>query len=162
MFEAMMERIRRCFADLPDTRQPSNNTKYRISDAALSALSVFFMQSPSFLAHQRDMERKRGRSNVQSLFGAYEIPCDNQIRKLLDPIPAEAVGAVFWQIYQLVDEAGVLKTYRGLNDTLLCGIDGTQYFSSPVLSCANCSPRTQGEQVRYTHHVASPGLGRTR
>jgi hypothetical protein len=103
MFEAMMERVRGCFAQLPDSRQPSNNTKYRISDAGLSALSVFFMQSPSFLAHQRDMERQRGRSNVQSLFGAYAIPCDNQIRQLLDPIPPEAVGSVFWQIYQLVE-----------------------------------------------------------
>jgi hypothetical protein len=158
MFEAMMERVRECFAQLPDSRQPSNNTKYRISDAALSALSVFFMQSPSFLAHQRDMERKRGRSNVQSLFGAYEIPCDNQIRQLLDPIPPEAVGSLFWQIYQLVEEAGALKTHRGINDTLLCAIDGTQYFSSPVLSCANCSPRPQGDQVRYTHSVLAPVL----
>jgi hypothetical protein len=116
------------------------------------------MQSPSFLAHQRAMERKRGRSNVQSLFGAYEIPCDNQIRKLLDAIPPEAVGCLFWPIYQLVEEAGRLKTHRGINDTLLCGIEGTQYFSAQVLSCAHCSPRTQGDQVRYTHRVLAPVL----
>jgi hypothetical protein len=158
MFEAMMERVRQCFAGLPDTRQPSNHTKYRISDAALSALSVFFMQSPSFLAHQRDMARKRGRSNVESLFGAYEIPCDNQIRKLLDPIRPDAVGGLFWEIYQLVDESDALKTHRGINDTLLCAIDGTQYFSSPVLSCAHCSPRPHGDQVRYTHSVLAPVL----
>ena len=64
MLEAMIERVRQCFEELPEHRQPSNNTKYRISDAALSALSVYFMQSPSFLAHQRDMDRKRGRNDV--------------------------------------------------------------------------------------------------
>jgi len=158
MFEAMMERVRQCFAGVPDHREPSNNTKYRLSDAALSALSVFFMQSPSFLAHQRAMARKRGRNNVQSLFGAYEIPCDNQIRQLLDPIAPAAVGDVFWEIYQLLAEAGALRRHRGINGTLLCGIDGTQYFSSSAISCANCSQRSQGEQVRYTHHVLAPVL----
>ncbi|MGH9856929.1 MAG: ISNCY family transposase [Acidobacteriota bacterium] len=153
-----MERVRQCFNRLPDHRQPSNATKYSIVDAALSALSVFFMQSPSFLAHQRDMEKKRGRSNVQNLFGAYEIPCDNQIRKLLDPIAPDAVGSVFWEIYRLLDESGALQGHRGINETLLCGIDGTQYFSSPALSCANCSPRTHNEQVRYTHSVLAPVL----
>jgi hypothetical protein len=39
MFEAMLVRVRACFEQLPDHRQPSNNTKYAISDAALSALS---------------------------------------------------------------------------------------------------------------------------
>ncbi len=46
------------------------------------------------------MEQAQGRNNVQSMFGAHEIPSDNQIRNLLDT-PA-ATGAwtcpVFWQI----------------------------------------------------------------
>lgn len=158
MFERMMERARKCFADLPDTRQPSNHPRYKISDAALSALSVFFMQSPSFLAHQRDMERKHGRSNVQSLFGVYEIPYDNQICKLLDPIPPDAVGDLFWEIYQLVDEADALKTHRGINDTLLCAIDGAQYFSPQVCADVNCSTRTQGARSPYTRTVLTPVL----
>ena len=41
---------------LPDMRnQDNNNLTYPIVDVALSAFSVFFMQSPSFLAHQRDI-----------------------------------------------------------------------------------------------------------
>ena len=39
---------------LPDMReQDNNNLTYSIVDVALSAFSVFFMQSPSFLTHQR-------------------------------------------------------------------------------------------------------------
>jgi len=34
----------------------------------MSAFSVFFTQSPSFLAHQRDMKLRKGRSNAESLF----------------------------------------------------------------------------------------------
>lgn len=42
-------------ARLPDYRK-GRNTTYTIADAALSAFSVFFMQSPSFLAHQRTVQ----------------------------------------------------------------------------------------------------------
>ena len=56
-----------------------------------TAFSVFFTQSPSFLQHQRLMKPKKGKDNAQSLFGLEEIPCDNQIRNLLDPIPATTV-----------------------------------------------------------------------
>jgi hypothetical protein len=35
-----------------------------MSDAALSAFSVFFMQSPSFLDDQKTMEKERGKNNA--------------------------------------------------------------------------------------------------
>ena len=44
---------------LPDQRTRPNRI-YEMADAALGAFAVFFMQSPSFLAHQRDMQRTPG------------------------------------------------------------------------------------------------------
>jgi hypothetical protein len=38
-----------------------------MSDAALSAFSVIFMQSPSFLDDQKTMEKEPGKNNAQSL-----------------------------------------------------------------------------------------------
>src|SRR5580692_8117555 len=43
-----------------------------------------FMQSASFLAHQRALEKGQGRSNGQTLFGIGRIPSDNYIRDRLD------------------------------------------------------------------------------
>jgi hypothetical protein len=68
----------------------------------MAAFSVFFMQSPSFLAHQRQFEAGHGRSNCTGLFGIAKIPSDNHIRTMLDPAPpallhpvfAEAVGQI--------------------------------------------------------------------
>ena len=45
---------------------------------------MFFMQSASFLAYQRTMEKGHGRSNCQTLFGIGRIPSDNYIRDFLD------------------------------------------------------------------------------
>ena len=41
---------------------------------------VFFMQSSSFLAHQRLMQSKKGKNNVASLFRVERMPSDPQIR----------------------------------------------------------------------------------
>jgi hypothetical protein len=73
---------------LPDYRKPNNNTQYTpgVSDAAMSAFAVFFMQSASFLAYQRDMNKRKGNSNARTLFKIEQIPSDNQTRNLVDPI----------------------------------------------------------------------------
>ncbi len=57
--------------------------------------SVFFTQSPSFLEHQRLMKSSKGKDNGSSLFSLKEIPCDNQIRNLLDPVPASKIFVAF-------------------------------------------------------------------
>jgi len=64
---------------LPDKRT-GKNTRYGMEDAALSAFSVFFTQTPSFLEFQRTMEKSKGKSNAQSRFGVHQIPSDRHIR----------------------------------------------------------------------------------
>jgi hypothetical protein len=49
------------WADLPDHRRPSPNTKYALSDAVNSAMSMFFMQSQSWLAYHQAMSTKKMR-----------------------------------------------------------------------------------------------------
>ena len=54
-----------------------------MADIGMAALSVFLMQSPSFLAHQRALAEGRARSNAHTLFGLARIPCDNHVRQRL-------------------------------------------------------------------------------
>jgi hypothetical protein len=85
----IMVQFRQRWGNLPDTRMPNNNTKYAIVDGVLAAYAVFFMQSSSFLAHQRLLQSKKGRNNARSLFQIEELPSDQQIRNLIDPLSAE-------------------------------------------------------------------------
>ena len=72
-------------AGLPDRRKGQRRDgEYSMADIGLSAFSVFFMGSPSFLAHQRALEEGQGRSNCQTLFGMTAIPSDAYIRLMLD------------------------------------------------------------------------------
>ncbi|MFZ4557188.1 MAG: hypothetical protein ACOYN8_12560 [Pseudanabaena sp.] len=50
------------------------------------------MQSQSFLEYQRQMQSRSGKDNVQSIFGVVEIPCDPQIRNILDLISASSLN----------------------------------------------------------------------
>ena len=57
-FDSMVKYFRSTMAGFPDKRTGSNSY-YSIEDAALGAFSVFFTQSPSFLAFQSDMQKNK-------------------------------------------------------------------------------------------------------
>jgi hypothetical protein len=45
----LMQFLRQQLHDLPDKRKPRNNRKYQVQSAVMSAFSIFFTQSSSFL-----------------------------------------------------------------------------------------------------------------
>lgn len=140
---------------LPEHRKGKNIT-YALQDAVTGAFSVFFMQSASFLAHQEEMQNHEGHNNAASLFGLKSIPSDNQIRNLLDPLEAGHLFPVFANVCSHLEENGELQAFRTYRDNLLIILDGTQYFSSKEIHCANCSHRTHGDETIYFHTVITP------
>ena len=85
-FDGLQDILRRRMQQVPDHRKEGPNTRYSIQDAALGAFGIFFTQSPSFLDYQRRLQQTKGQNNARTLFGVERIPCDNQVRNLLDPI----------------------------------------------------------------------------
>src|SRR3954463_7800881 len=81
ILDRLIGSLRGCCHSLPDLRQ-GGGTRYTMADIGLSAVFLFFLQNPSFLAHQRRLEEGQGRSNCQTLFGLDKIPSDNHIRAL--------------------------------------------------------------------------------
>jgi hypothetical protein len=124
-----------------------------VEDAALSAFSVFFTQSPSFLDYQRRMQRWRGRNNAQSLFGVHRIPSDNQIRNLLDPVPPETLFPVVAEISEGLYHGGYLQPFRSIFNTLLVVFDGTEYFASQKLAGDCCNQRTLSSCATQHYHT---------
>ena len=155
-FDQLVKRFNQCLERLPDHRK-GTNTSYSIKDAALGAFSVFFSQSPSFLAHQRAMESSKGKSNAGSLFGIGKVPSDNQIRSLLDPITPRHLYPIFAEVLQMMEQAGQLDRFRVLEGQLLISLDGTQYFSSKAIHCPQCQHRTSAKgETTYYHTAITP------
>ena len=156
LFDELVAELHCVFEELPDPRT-GENTQYEIKDAALSAFGIFFTQSNSFLAYQRLMETAKGKSKVQSLFGAARIPSDNQIRNLLDPQEPALLYGVFEKGHQVLQASGQLEAFGSYGGQVLISCDGTGTISSQPLHCPRCSQRelANGETL-YTHDAILP------
>ncbi len=157
-FTDFLRAMRAAIATFPDLRK-GKNKHYTVRDAALGAFAVFFTQSPSFLAYQRDMAKRKGQSNAHTLFGLPEIPCDNQIRTLLDPVPPALLEPVFAHGFTTLVATQQVAAFRSWQKRLLVVLDGTQYFRSPHISCPQCSRQThRNGTTTYSHRMLTPVL----
>ena len=144
-------------APLPDHRKPSPNTRYTIQNAVLGAFGIFFTQSPSFLEYQRRLQHTKGRNNAQTLFGVTQMPCDNQIRTLLDPLAPSHLEPVFIEVFTRLAQHHMLDSLRVLGDQLLVALDGTNYFASQTIHCHNCLTRhLSNGHTLYYHSAITP------
>lgn len=151
-FKTMLKPIKAALDELPEHRK-GDNIQYSLGDAGLSALSVFYMQSPSFTSWQQDMEKKKGQNNARSIFGIERIPCDEQIKNLLDPVGEKALGEPYWQIYGALAASGHLQKYQQVAGTYLVSLDGTHHHSSQKVHCEQCRVAIRGERASYSHQV---------
>lgn len=152
----LIKGLEAAFDGFPEHRRGKNH-HYELADAGMGAFSVFFTQSPSFLAHQRDMKLRKGRSNAEKLFALREIPSDNQIRNLLDPVNPRHVDRCYRETFQALEQTGILEGYRSFAKQILVAIDGTEYFSSQKIHCEQCSQRVlKNGKVNYYHSALTP------
>lgn len=139
---------------LPDVRQGGNNQRYTLEDTALSALEVFFIQSPSFLDYQVRMQKERGRYNATALFGVHRIPATSSSATCSTRLPPEPLAPLLMDIVVGLNRLGALTTHRALTGGFLRAFDGTQYFFSYAISCPQCSTRTLAKGAAQYYHLA--------
>jgi hypothetical protein len=153
VYQRLLGMLGDALAHLPDHRQ-GKNRQYSMSDLGRAAFAVFFCQSPSFLAHQQLMQQVQSKNNGRTLFGLQKLPSDNHIRNHLDGVGPHLLRPVFQGTLEYVRGREVLQRFRSLGGTLLVAIDGTGYFSSEAISCAQCSVAhfPDGRTV-YSHTV---------
>lgn len=158
-FDTLTSLLHQQIDALPEHRKPGPNTRYTLKDAALGAFGVFYMQSPSFLDYQRHLQHTKGRNNASTLFKVAQIPCNNQIRNLLDPLPPSQLDGVYLEVFDRLEHHGLLRSFRVLNTQLLVALDGTNYHSSDTIHCPNCLRRqTSKGLTRYYHSAITPVL----
>ena len=145
----------------PDKRKGEGG--YTMEDIGLSAFSLFFMQSESFLSHQQSLEEGQKTSNCQTLFGMAKIPTDNHIRSMLDPVHPSHLQGVFDSAVAALRDNGGMKAFHRLGERTLIALDGTEYFCSQKLGCPNCQTRKRSNGKVESYHsmlaatIVAPG-----
>src|SRR6266446_4776530 len=127
-----------------------------MADIGLSAFSLFFMQSDSFLSYQRSLAEGRKTSNCHTLFGMAKIPTDNHIRSMLDPVHPSHLQGCFDQAVAALGDHGGMKAFQRLDRRTLIALDGTEYFCSQKLGCPHCQTRHRSNgKVEFYHSIGS-------
>src|SRR5665213_282887 len=159
---SLLSGLKAVCSTFPDARK-GRGGNIEIADFGLSAFSMFFMQSASFLAFQRALEKGQGRCNGQTLFGIGKIPSDNYIRDMLDGADPALLRPCFERMETLLAQPPLRQAFGRLGSRTLIAWDATEYFCSQKLGCANCltRKRSNGETERYhcllSATVVAPG-----
>ena len=150
ILDDLLSGLKEACAAFPDKRKGEG--VYSMADIGVSAFSLFFMQSESFLSYQRSLEEGRKTSNCQTLFGMAEIPTDNHIRSMLDPVHPSHLQLVFDQAVAALREHGGMKEFQRLDGRTLIALDGTEYFCSQKLGCPHCQTRKRANGKIESYH----------
>jgi hypothetical protein len=162
LLPSLLAGLKAVCATFPDARM-GRGGNIEIADFGLAAFSMFFMQSASFLAYQRALEKGQGRSNGRTLFGIGRIPSDNYIRDRLDEADPALLQPCFERMETLLAGPPMRQAFGRLGGRTLIAWDGTQYFCSQKLGCPNCLTRERSNGRKENYHcllsatVVAPG-----
>jgi len=161
IFDFLIDNFTSNINNIEDTRRQREDIKYSFNDIILSAFSIFYFQSKSWLSFQRKMDTNKGSSNAKTIFGITDIPSDNHIRNVLDKIKPEVFKNVYDSVISYLNKIGLLKKrFNFMDKYLLVALDGTHYHSSKNISCECCQTKTNSEtgEVHYYHSAITPTI----
>jgi hypothetical protein len=158
--EAIVDLLATTFGAVDDPRATAQ-LSYPLHDTLMSGFAVMFFQHASLLQFQRAMEKKRGRCNLQTMFGVHEIPSDTQMREILDGVKPEALRGVLPQLWEKVRRAGwggrfttTLPSGEHQGTYYTVALDGSEYFRSTKIQCPHCLRQTDPQgRVHYSHKI---------
>ena len=135
--EAMLDVLSTTFRLIPDTRQ-TDRINYSLHDPLMSGFAMLFFQHASLLEFQRKMKQRRGRCNLETIFGVHEVPSDTQMREILDGVPIELLRPLLPTLFPKVRRAGwatewnrTVPSGRHQGDYYTAMLDGSDYFHIP-------------------------------
>jgi hypothetical protein len=147
--------LRSHFGSLPDPR--SGDVEIPLDDALMSAFAMFALKDPSLLAF--DHRRRDPNDNFRTIYGINRVPCDSQMRAVLDPVDPAGLRTPFREIFRRLQRSKALKRFVFRDGHYLVSLDGTTYFSSAEIHCPSCLVKQhRGGGVTYSHQLLGATL----
>jgi len=121
----------------------------------MTAFAMFHLKDPSLLFFQNNFDTRR--ANLEHLYGIETIYSDTAIREAIDGIAPEDIKHGFGELFEELEQTGVLAHYKVLGGYYCCAVDGTQHYCSGSTSCPHCLEKTTSGKTNY-HHQALVGV----
>lgn len=136
--DSLFAHIRQDFAIIPDHR--AGNIQVPLVDALMSGFAMFSLKDPSLLSFD-----ERRQEDPDSY-----IPCDSQMRTILDPIHPSTLRKPFRTVFAQLQRGKAMEKMTWLAGHFLLAEDGTGIFSSETVSFEYClKKRKRNGKVEY-------------
>ena len=148
--DGLFKMVKKEFKKIEDHRP--NNVEIPLDDALMSGFALFSLKDPSLLVFDK---RRQAPENLQRVYGIERIPSDTHMRTILDEVDPEALRPLFKRVVQQLQRGKELEKMRFMGRYYLLSLDGTGYFKSETVHCANCLERRykrSGKTV-YSHQL---------
>ena len=152
MVDHLIGELRNQCDNIADPRN-GQNKQYPFTDIVMAAFSAFFIQSPSFLEHQRNFHQAHSKNAGQSLFGIRKLPTDNHIREQLDRIDCQDVYPGLDIALDQMKKYQALKPFQVLDGRSLVALDGSEFHNSYKIQCPQCRTRLRSSGETEYHHI---------
>jgi hypothetical protein len=147
--------LRSHFGSLPDPR--SGEAEIPVDDALMSAFAMFALKDPSLLAF--DHRRRDPTDNFRTIYGIHHVPCDSQMRAILDPVDPAELRPPFRAVFHRLQRGQALKRFVYLDGHYLVSLDGTTDFSSATIHCPSCLVKHhRNGNITYSHQLLGATL----
>ena len=146
---ALLEQVKSNFIELPDYRKKEG--KFSLSDVLMSGLAIFSLKDSSLLEFDKKRSDPVRLQNLKNLYGIDNIPCDTQLRSILDKVPPHLLRSIFVELHRTLQQQGEWEQYKFLGKYLV-SMDGTGVYSSSNISCPECCIKHKGKDNESYYH----------
>ncbi len=136
--DALIRSIRSSFEQVDETRK--GKVQIPMEDALMAAFAMFSLKDASMLDF--DKRRVEGPTNLKTIYKLTTIPCDTQMRTILDPVPPEQIRPAHNEVLNSLQRGKAFEKMTYLEEGYLMPLDGTGYFSSEKLFSDQCLKKT--------------------
>src|SRR5713101_8833118 len=151
--DALFRLVRSGCTNIPDHR--GGETEIALADALMAAFAMFSLKSPSLLA----FDKHRVEGNLGTIYAIDHVPCDTQMREILDPVSPESVRPLFKSVFGQLQRGKALEPMAFLDGHYLLALDGTEYFSSKTIHCASCLQKVhRNGSITYYHQMLGAAI----
>src|SRR5271170_4879242 len=122
--DALLRPVRVTFAQIPEHRRPGSTIS--LTNVLMAGFAMFALKDPS----RRAFDQRRHDSNLRNIFGISQVPCDTQLRSILDGVTPSALRPAFRAVFRQLQRGKALEPLVFYQGCYLLALDGTEYFSS--------------------------------
>lgn len=153
--DAMYATIRKDFAKVADHR--ANNIKIPLVDALMSGFAMFSLKDQSLLAF--DERRCQEPESLHGVYGVGVIPCDSQMRAILDEVSLGCLRRPFRSIFHQAQRGKALEKMAWLDGHYLLALDGTGIYSSEEVGSDYClKKRKRNGNIEYHQQMLAAAI----